>query len=306
MYYGWWLVCIRKIMLDIRCSFMINKILEGGKAMKYYKALTPDMKSFYDKKTRWEIGKIVKVKKPNTSGVVCSNGIHLAKSVWDCFVGASFPCRTFIAEPIGKIYAQDEQKIRCKGGRLIKEVKNVNIERVSKEIERIKNIDWFKPTTPSKKAEKLVKLALEIFGLKAKLEYKKLEVSGDWSAAESAARSAAWKAAWKAAWSAARSAARSAAESAARSAAESAARSAAWSAARSAAESAARSAAWSAAESAASSAAESAVFFVSEDLVKRKYPLNPFKLLMDLWEMGFYVVGLTGGKFILYYVPKNP
>jgi hypothetical protein len=36
----------------------------------------------------------------------------------------------------------------------------------------------------------------------------------------------------------------------------------------------------------------------------KNYPQNPFKVLTDLWEMGFYVVGVVKGKFILYYVPK--
>jgi len=47
-------------------------------------------------------------------------------------------------------------------------------------------------------------------------------------------------------------------------------------------------------------------FIIVSDLpaIKERYPKNPFKPLLDLWEMGYYVVGVVNKKFILYYVPK--
>ncbi len=127
---------------------------------------------------------------------------------------------------------------------------------VLKEYERILNIEWFKPMAkPPKETEKTVKLALKLFGVEAKIEYKKLETVEDWDAAWDAARDAAWGAAWDAAWGAA----------------------------------------WGAAWECVSDL---------EDL-KKKYPQNPFKVLTDLWEMGFYVTGIVKGKFVLYYVPKK-
>ena len=154
------------------------------------------------------------------------------------------------------------------------------IKNAKKEIERIKNIKWFKPIKTINKKQLQVKanLIAKAFNLdfKVSLEINKLETS--------AAESAAW----------------SAAESAARSAARSAAESAAWIAARSAAWSAAESAAWIAAES----AARSAAFEISAD-VNTKYKTNPFKLLVDLLEKGFYVCGIVDKKLILYYVPEK-
>ena len=63
---------------------------------------------------------------------------------------------------------------------------------------------------------------------------------------------------------------------------------------------------WVFARDAAREAAWDATFEVVTDIdsIKKKYPENPFKVLIDLWEMGFYVAGVVKGKFILYYVPK--
>jgi len=80
-------------------------------------------------------------------------------------------------------------------------------------IERIKAIKWFKPKAELDKGkiEKQVNIALDCFGVKAGIEYKKLEIPKDWGAARDAAwgaardaaRGAAWGAAWDAAWDAA-------------------------------------------------------------------------------------------------------
>ena len=68
-------------------------------------------------------------------------------------------------------------------------------------IERIKNIQWFKPS-PDLKRETVdiaVKAALSAFGIKASIEYRPLKTPEDYDAARDAARDAAWDAAWDAA-----------------------------------------------------------------------------------------------------------
>ena len=64
-------------------------------------------------------------------------------------------------------------------------------------IDRIKKINWFKPSADLKKSdvEQKVNLVLETFGIKAKFEWRKLEKASDWDAAWDAARDAAWGAA---------------------------------------------------------------------------------------------------------------
>ena len=85
-------------------------------------------------------------------------------------------------------------------------------------IKRIKAIEWFQPENglDKPKIEKQVKFALECFGVKAKIEYRKLETKKDWDAAWGSAWDAAWgsarDAAWGAAWDAARGAAWGAAD----------------------------------------------------------------------------------------------
>ncbi len=144
-------------------------------------------------------------------------------------------------------------------------------KRTKKEVERIEKIQWFKPMDEPK-IEELFPKAQELgkaFKIEGEIKVKIIRLPSE------SVYSAAW--------------------SAAESAAESAARSAAWSAARSAAESAS----WSAARS----AAESAVFEVSAN-ANKEYKTNPFKLLVNLWEQGFYVYGITDNILTLGYVQK--
>jgi len=183
------------------------------------------------------------------------------------------------------------------------------------EVERISNIQWFKPMDePDIKF--LEKKALEIrdaFKLKSKNKKVKVRLIrlGDY---------AAWAAAWDAAWDAARDAARAAAWAAARDAARAAAWDAAWDAARAAARDAAWDAAWDAARAAAGAAAwdaagaaawaaawaaaRDAAFEVSAD-VNKKYKTNPFKHYVDLWEMGYCCCGIYNNTLTLGYVPKK-
>ena len=76
-------------------------------------------------------------------------------------------------------------------------------------IERVKAIKWFHPSPDLKQEDisKQVTVALEAFGIKASVEYRKLQTPNDWGAAWGAARCAARDAAWGAARDAARDAA---------------------------------------------------------------------------------------------------
>lgn len=71
-------------------------------------------------------------------------------------------------------------------------------------IERIKNINWFKPAKDISKEviEKQVSLVLKAFWVEASIEYKQLKTIKDWDAARDAALEAAWGAALDAAWGA--------------------------------------------------------------------------------------------------------
>ena len=64
-------------------------------------------------------------------------------------------------------------------------------------IARIKKIKWFQPEAKldKKELEKQIKVVLECFGVKAKIEYRQLKTPEDWGAARGAARDAAWDAA---------------------------------------------------------------------------------------------------------------
>ena len=190
-------------------------------------------------------------------------------------------------------------------------------------IKRIKNIHWFKPSDKldKKSIDKQVKFCLEVFGVKAGIEYRWLKTPNDWGAALGAARDAARDAAWVAAlgaalgaarvaaWDAAKDAAWDAARDAAWGAALGAARDAAWDAAWVAAWDAAKDAAWDAARDAAWGAARDAAWGAADILVEnladyqKKYPQGNFKNLIQLWEMGLYPIGVIDGKFVVYIPP---
>ncbi|MDI6808431.1 MAG: hypothetical protein QME66_05550 [Candidatus Eisenbacteria bacterium] len=144
-------------------------------------------------------------------------------------------------------------------------------ERLDAYIERVKKIPWFQPKKGWKKSEatKLVKITLRAFGVDAKIEYRKLESPDDWAGA------------WTATWDAARDAA--------------------WTAARDAAQDAAWGAAWGAARDAALGSQEIIVSDLTE--FRSKYKNGAFLLLIPLWEMGLYPIGICDGKFVIY-VPK--
>ena len=138
-------------------------------------------------------------------------------------------------------------------------------------IKRIEKIEWFKPQKQPIKAKLQLKIdsILKAFKLdfKAELQINSLKTKKDWASA--------WASAWDSAWDSARDSA--------------------WDSARASAWASARDSAWD------------SEFEVVKNLMKKKgYKTNPFKKLLELWEMGLYPIGvLKDKKFHIYYVPLN-
>ena len=184
----------------------------------YYKAVRPDGTSFYDARTKWRVGRLVRHPAPNLDAGLCSKGVlHVSDAPGETLVGGDWPCRLFLVEPRGRLISDGSHKHGCAVVKVIEELPawqafGPNGEAVVALIERAKRL------TP----EEIDK------------------VSAAWNAAGNAARDAAWVAAMDAACYAARDAARYAARDAARYAAGAAAGDAAGDAARYAAGDAAR------------------------------------------------------------------
>ena len=174
--------------------------------MTYYKATRPDGTSFYDSRTRWEVGEATVHPDYRPELGLCSAGVlHAADVPAETLLGGSWPCRLFRVEPEpdGELIGPEGHKWGGPAWRVVEELPpwqalGPNGEEVAALIERASRL-----STP------------EIVALEA---------------ARAAARAAAWFAAPGAAWTAARAAALDAA----RAAALDAARAAAWAAARAA------------------------------------------------------------------------
>ena len=140
-------------------------------------------------------------------------------------------------------------------------------KRVDDFISHLKDVHWFSPSSDLKKEdiEKQVKFTLDCFGLKAKIEYRKLEKKEDWDSA----RDSAW------AWA-------SDSDSAWDSDSDS---DSAWDSA------------W------ASDWASAEVLLEDNKEFKKKYPNGAFKQLFKIWEMGLYPVGILKNKKFVIYVP---
>ena len=66
----------------------------------YYKATRPNGTSFYDSKTKWQVGRIVRHPAPDLSLGLCSAGVlHISDAPGETLVGGSWPCRLFEVEP---------------------------------------------------------------------------------------------------------------------------------------------------------------------------------------------------------------
>jgi len=171
-------------------------------------------------------------------------------------------------------------------------------EKLDEYIERIKKIQWFKPSKNLKKSkvDKLAKFAIKTFGIEASIEYRSLKDPN-----------AAWNAAWDATKDAAWGAAKTTAKNAAWNATGDAAWGASWNAVKTTAEDAAENVAWNAARDAAEDAAWGAADMLALNLddYKKKYPDGNFINLIPLWELGLYPIGIIDGKFIIYVPPTK-
>ena len=169
------------------------------------------------------------------------------------------------------------------GKELPKKVQN----RVNKFIESLKSYPWFKPSSSLKKedVDKQAEFTLECFGVKAEIEYRKLESKEDWASAR-----ASWDSAWASAWDSWDSALASALASLDSTLAS------AWA---SAASDSTLTSAW------ASAWASVEILLEDNEDFKKKYPNGAFKQLLKLWEMGLYPVGVLkeNKKFVIYVPP---
>ena len=230
----------------------------------------------------------------STARQVCAPGLlHVATDPAAALTGGSWPCRLFVADPVGDcVDASESGRIEGYGGlRLVREIPAHRAlgpqgEHVAEVIARAGKLDYDE-TRELAAARSAARSAAGAVAWDAAwaAAWAAAEAAAE-AAARDAARSAAGAAAWYTAWAAARDAARSAAEAAARDAAGAAARAAAWDAAGAAA----RAAAWAAAGAAAG--------LVVKDLVDEAGPFTPehYEILTRPWRQ---VISWTGPGGIL-------
>ena len=87
-----------------------------SKNQKYYKFLTRDMTSFYDRSFKYEFGKWIKEENTDKSKEVCSVGLHLAKTLNPTL---SYEGLCFEAIGRGKM-AEDDETARFRSIKLIR------------------------------------------------------------------------------------------------------------------------------------------------------------------------------------------
>jgi len=245
--------------------------------MSYYKATRPDATSFYDGKTKWRVGRVVRHSAPDLSLGLCSVGVlHFSDVSGEVLMGGSWPCRLFEVEPRGPVIGPEDHKYGTTALEVVAEFPawqalGPNGEEVAALIDRARMLT----------KEEIKRLYAAEYAAWGAAEY------AAWYAAAYAAKYAAWAAAWDAVGPAARYAAENAAENAAWdavwAAAGAAAGPAAWDAVGPAARYAVGPAARYAAENAARSAARA---LVVKDLISSEQ----FELLYGSWGK---VIGLS-------------
>jgi len=238
--------------------------------MSYYKATRPDATSFYDGKTKWRVGRVVRHPAPDLSLGLCSVGVlHFSDVSGEVLMGGSWPCRLFEVEPRGPVIGPKDHKYGTTALEVVAEFPawqalGPNGEEVAALIDRARMLT----------KEEIKRLYAAEYAAWGAAEY------AAWYAAAYAAKYAAWAAAWDAVGPAARYAAENAAENAAWdavwAAAGAAAGPAAWDAVGPAARYAVGPAARYAAENAARSAARA---LVVKDLISSEQ----FELLYGSW-----------------------
>ena len=79
------------------------------KQQYYIKATKDGMKAGYNG-FQHKMG-ITKHPHPDTTGTICSEGFHMAKSIKDALSYLNNATEFYICKPVGKIYAEDNTKI---------------------------------------------------------------------------------------------------------------------------------------------------------------------------------------------------
>ena len=91
--------------------------------MTYYKATRPDGTSFYDGKTRWQVGRVVRHPHFEPAKGLCSAGVlHISDAPGEALTGGSWPCRLFEVEPRGEIISDSSHKHGCGVVKVVREL----------------------------------------------------------------------------------------------------------------------------------------------------------------------------------------
>src|ERR1700690_1794709 len=123
--------------------------------MPLYKALTPDRLSFYDRKTKWELGVEMPEIKSEQLGA-CGQGYHLAKSIEHAISYARFPMSIYEADALGDRLGEDNTKVRHSSARIIKEIKTPKwATRAEKFIASIPSVKYLSNCSTPAKAWKM-------------------------------------------------------------------------------------------------------------------------------------------------------
>ena len=160
--------------------------------MKFYKATRPDGTSFYDGKTKWEVGQITRRPKgsPNDFKVCGPSVIHASDAPAETLVGGSWPCRLFEVE--GKPVVSEGHKHGFKQLKVVKELPSYlalgpNGEEVAALLERCRLL-----TTDEAMRLAAARVAARVAAWDAVRDAARVAA---WVAAQDAARVAAWDAA---------------------------------------------------------------------------------------------------------------
>jgi len=131
---------------------MVDKKLVG------YKMVRPDGTSFYDSKTVYVVGKILRMKDATADGLPCGHGLHLAKEKHGPMkYNAVWPWRLMECSYAEKdVVGQDADKVRVRKLKIERELDptDIGLPRANQffdRLERLKNYTGLKAQTPARK-----------------------------------------------------------------------------------------------------------------------------------------------------------
>jgi hypothetical protein len=129
-----------------------------GKKLVGYKMVRPDGTSFYDSKTVYAVGKILRMKDATADGQPCGHGLHLAKEKHGPMkYNAVWPWRLFeCSYTENDVVGQDDDKVRVRKLKIERELdpKDIGLPRANQffdRLERLKNYTGMKAQTPARK-----------------------------------------------------------------------------------------------------------------------------------------------------------